>query len=115
MNNYQEEHIITMDTLIDRLEEFMGISELTQYKITERFNKTGRHTYKLHNLETEVYNMECGQVIVFDDLEHVLYRGDTKVLNQITSGSIVDIKENGEYKWGALITFKDGTVEIERL
>lgn len=106
---------ITVGGLLAQLESFKEYRELTEYRVTERFNKTGEQIYNVHNLSGERFSTEFGSLIMFDDLEHKMIQG-YKVLRIISTSSINRILHVlGTKKWSATVLFQDGTIRIEEL
>lgn len=97
--------------LISQLSEFQNFKNLTCYRVTECFNNQQGITYELYNLNAEIF----GQIVVFDDLEHNLQNDYNRVLNMFIIDQLISVNQSWGKTWQALLTFKDGTILIERM
>lgn len=108
---FEDCSINSINQLITQLREFLEYKELTCYRITESFNNCMETTYELYNINAEFFD----RFVIFDDLEHNLQEDYSRVLNMFIIDQLININQSWDKNWQALLTFKDGTILIERV
>ena len=106
---------LTINGLLWQLEEFLEFKELVKYRVTENFEKGGKHSYIIHNLIGECFDTGFGVLILFDDLEHKMGQGYKvlKILN-INSIQTIECAWNQGKKCKFDLYFDDGKISIEK-
>lgn len=107
----QKLQLITVDDLIEKLNDEQEESECIRYKITEEF-KTNTREYELLNLKGETED----SLFIFSDAEDRLSEDGTRVLMMFQESSVVAacFKMQGK-KWISKILFNDGMITIQKV
>lgn len=109
--------IIKTKQFIDEINRFVYYKKSVNYRITEDFDRVGRHTYNVHNLKGKIVKVDGNRLIMFNDSKHVIREDLKRTLGMFPYLNVLTIEREWECDkiYRALLTFKDGTILIERI
>lgn len=105
-----------MENLKEFFEEKDSWENPTKYEVIERFPIHGERRYALYNLLCDIECLGDDEVVIFYDVEDVLFQDMTRVLNAFLISSVKNVSYECKYGKEHIVKFKfsDGYIEIRQ-